>query len=238
MQPRSEIKKEINQRFGTAVRSLRHQLGISQEILAEKAGLDRTYIGHVERGARNVSLSTIDKLARALDVSTASLLAGPHPASSSAAQAGAAASAAVDILLVEDNRRDVEMTLRAFQKAEITNPVHTVFDGGEALEFLWSTGRYAGRKNEPPPRLVLLDLHLPKISGMEVLRRIKARASTRSIHVVVLSVSGSDETVVQALRAGAAAYIVKPVDFQNFSEVIPKLRFRWTLVQPKHDSLR
>lgn len=213
MQPGS--KTQIIQSFGTAVRRFRHRHGLSQEALAELAGLDRTYIGHVERGARNVSLSTIDKLARALQTSTAALLASGEQPGNTGSTSGPEwlRGSSVDILLVEGRRRDVESTLRAFKKAEITNPVQVVSDGAEALDFLFGQGRYASRAVADHPRLVLLDLNLPKLGGMEVLRRIKADPRTRHIPVVALTASRSDQAILQARGLGAAAYIVKPVDF-------------------------
>jgi CheY-like chemotaxis protein/DNA-binding XRE family transcriptional regulator len=236
----SEAKKEINLRFGTRVKRLRNDLGISQEDLAELAELDRTYIGHVERGARNVSLSTIDKLARALKVSTASLLSEPEEKEIGPAKAkkGMLARRCVDILLVEDRSRDAELTLRAFRDAGITNSIHIVRDGVEALDFVFCTGRYSHRTLDDEPRVILLDLQLPKIGGMEVLRRITANKTTRNIPVVVLTVSSSDESISQALRLGASAYLVKPVNFHSFSDVIPKLNFRWALLEPGRDRSR
>jgi two-component system, response regulator len=217
-----------------AVKRLRNQLGISQEVLAELAELDRTYIGHVERGARNVSLSTIDKLARALKVSTATLLSAPGEmcVQPGDARRDLVAGYCVDILMVEDRQRDVELTLQAFKRAEISNSVHVVRDGAEALDFLFCTGRYASRRMEFPPELVLLDLQLPKVGGMEVLRRIKDDRRTRNIHVVVLTASRSDQVIEEAMRLDAAAFIIKPVDFQNFSEVTSRLNFRWALLEP------
>ncbi len=232
VEPVRESKEIVNLRFGTAVKRFRNQLGISQEKLAERAGLDRTYICHVERGGRNVSLSTIDKLARALEVSIATLLS---PAGQAGIQAGDLAGqpsikAFGDILLVEDKRRDAELTQRAFNKAGFTNPLHIVTDGEVALDFLFCEGSYAKRKGDPPPQVVLLDLNLPKVGGMEVLRRIKGDERTRMVHVVVLTASKSDAHIEESMKLGAAAYIVKPVDFHNFCEVTPKLSFRWALL--------
>ncbi|MBI5387453.1 MAG: response regulator [Verrucomicrobia bacterium] len=239
-------KKDSSLRFGAAVKRLRNRLRISQETLAERAGLDRTYIGHVERGVRNVSLSTIDKLARALEVSAATLLSGssdtarmsggPYPEMlETCVGTDCVGRGRVDILLVEDNHSDVGLTLRAFKKAGVTNPVHVVRDGAEALEFLFCSERYSSLEMQDRPRLVLLDLNLPKVSGLEVLRRIKADARTRNIPVVVLTASRRDESFAEARRLGAAAYIIKPVDFWNLSEVTPKLRLHWALVQPAEE---
>src|SRR6185369_491709 len=150
--------------FGASIRSLRFRLGLTQEELAERADLHRTYIAGIEGGARNVSLKTVDKLARALEVSIAALLS---PSSEAAPQAGAArrdepTGRFVDILIVEDSRTDLELALQAFKQANISNPVHVVYDGAEALDFLFCKGRYASRKLENRPHVVLLDLNLPK----------------------------------------------------------------------------
>jgi len=196
--------------------------------------MHRTYIAGIERGARNVTLKSIDKLATALGVSTAVLLDSP---SKPALQPGDLRSELpvgkfVDILLVEDDQADVELTLHAFKKARITNPIHIVNDGAEALDFLFCRERYANRKMENRPQLVLLDLNLPKVGGLEVLRRIKSDGRTRTIPVIVLTISQRDRDIAECRRLGAETYIVKPVDFVNFSKVTPQLSLRWGLLEP------
>jgi CheY-like chemotaxis protein len=212
---------ELKTLLGNAIRRKRSALGISQEELAARAGLHRTYVSDVERGARNPSLESVDKLARALELSLPRLLetAGDDPT-------------LVEILLVEDEPGDIELTSRAFEKARLTNPIHVARDGLEALEFLFAKGRHADREDHPPPRVVLLDLNLPKKSGIEVLRQIKADQRTRDIAVVVLTVSERDRDINECRRLGAETYIVKPVDFNNFSEVTSQLKLAWTLVKP------
>jgi CheY-like chemotaxis protein/DNA-binding XRE family transcriptional regulator len=222
---------QITSRFGASVRRLRHRLGLSQEALAERADLHRTYIAGIEGGARNVTLKSIDKLARALRVSTATLLS--HSGESVEAVGEATRelppSQCVDILIVEDSREDVELTLQAFRHAKITNPIHVVHNGAEALDYLFCTGSYADRKIKDRPQLVLLDLNLPKVSGMEVLRRIKADEQTRSIPVVVLTASRDSQEVARCRRLGAETSIVKPVDLSRFCKVTPGLSLCWTL---------
>src|ERR1043166_8899832 len=156
---------DIKNRFGTAVRSRRKRLGISQEELAGRAGLHRTYVADIERGARNLSLANIEKLAKALETSIPTLFAQDDVTGKSDA------SKLRDILLVEDNPDDVELTLRAFKTSNVANPVRVTRDGSEALDFLFCTGAYTERKSEPAPHVVLLDLYLPKVNGLEVLRR-------------------------------------------------------------------
>jgi len=224
----------ITERFGASVRSLRFRLGLSQEELAERADMHRTYIAGIERGARNVTLKSIDKLAKALEVSTAALIASAgkpalHPGDT---RLESWDGKFVDILMVEDSRSDVELALHAFKKARITNRVHVVYDGAEALDFLFSRGRYANRKKENRLQVVLLDLNLPKINGLEVLRRIKNDERTKAIPVIVLTMSRRDRDIAECRRLGAESYIVKPVDFTNFSTVTPQLSLRWALLEP------
>ena len=213
--------------LGAAIKAERSALGISQEELAYRADLHRTYISDVERGARNPSIESIQKLASALKTSVSMLFE----------QAGDSTQVKqfVEILLVEDNPRDVQLTLRGFAKAKITNPVHVVRDGVEALDFIFATGPYAHRRNAHAPQIILLDLNLPKKSGIEVLEQIKANEMTRDIPVIVLTTSNRSRDIAECRRRGAVACIVKPVGFQSFSEVTPRLSLAWTLVKPKAD---
>jgi CheY-like chemotaxis protein len=210
--------------LGAAIRNERLVRGISQEELAYRAGLHRTYVSDVERGTRNPSIESIAKLARALDLSVSALFArvdkGNEPRQ------------VVEILLVEDNPADADLTIQAFKKANITNPMHVVRDGVEALDFLFATGRYANRKEDPYPKVVLLDLNLPKKSGLEVLQNIRADERTKGIPVVTLTSSRHGREIAECRRLGVETYIVKPVGFQNFSEVTPYLSLGWTLVKP------
>jgi len=225
----------IVERFGAAVRKLRFGLGISQEVLAERADLHRTYIADIERGARNVTLRSIDRLAKALGVTTADLLLQTcHTTPSGLEHAKHSSQAELpDILLVEDDPNDVELTLRAFQQAGIVNRIHVVRDGAEALDYVFQTGKYAQRRNRGLPPVILLDLKLPtKVSGMDVLARLKADSRTERIPVIVLRSSQSSADFKESQRLGASAYIVKPVDFQSFCQVTPKLSLLWALLHP------
>jgi CheY-like chemotaxis protein len=208
--------------LGNAIKRKRASLGISQEELAARAGLHRTYVSDVERGARNPTLESVQKLADALELSLPVLFEN----------AAHRASQVVEILFVEDNPHDVGLTLRAFTKARLTNPIHVVGDGVEALDFLFATGPHADRKDEPLPEVILLDLNLPKKDGLEVLRQIKAAERTRHIPVVILTSSRRDRDMAECRRLGAANYIVKPVDFQNFSEVATRFSLSWALIKP------
>ncbi len=138
----------------------------------------------------------------------------------------------MQILLVEDNPLDVKLTMRAFEKAQITNPVHVVGDGIEALDFIFATGSYANRPAARDPQIILLDLNLPKNSGLEVLREIKSDQRTQHIPVIILTASNRDRDINECRQLGAEAYIVKPVGFHKFSEVTPRLSLAWVLVKP------
>jgi CheY-like chemotaxis protein len=213
----------VKKLFGAAIRRQRIELDFSQEELAERAGLHRTYISDVERGARNLSLESIERLARALEISVSTLFAR--------AGNGTGREQLVEILLVEDDPRDAELTVRAFRKARISNVVHVARDGAEALEFLFGTDA-DGHHHRPLPVVILLDLNLPKIDGLEVLRRIRADKRTQKIPVIVLTVSDRDGDIAACRQLGAESYIVKPVGFHNFSEVTPQLRLDWALKKP------
>ena len=136
----------------------------------------------------------------------------------------------VEILLVEDNPTDLELAIHALKQNHLANHVEVVRDGAEALEFLFCTGRYAGRQIENGPRVILLDLKLPKVDGIEVLRRLKADPRTRPIPVVVLTSSREERDLVQSYELGVNSYIVKPVDFQQFTEAVRQLGMYWLLL--------
>ena len=215
--------------LGAAIRSRRYELGLSQEELAWRAGLHRTYVTDVERGARNLSLATIDKLADALQSPLSVLIRGVDKARGRVQGTGPDEPARVDILFVEDNARDVELTMRALRRARLANSIHVARDGGEALDYVFCKGRHADRRIEDCPHLILRDLKLPGLDGLELLRRLKSEPRTRAITVVVLTMSNESKHLSEACRLGAKAYIVKPVDFHRLSEVTPGLNFSWTL---------
>ena len=136
----------------------------------------------------------------------------------------------IEILLVEDNPHDVELTLHAFKEHHLANEMHVVRDGAEALEFIFRTGAYADRRPEDHPRVILLDLKLPKVDGLEVLRQIKADLKTRAIPVVVLTSSSEERDIVESYELGVNSYIVKPVDFERFAEAVRTLGLYWLLL--------
>jgi two-component system response regulator len=134
------------------------------------------------------------------------------------------------ILLVEDNLDDIELTLRAFRKRRILNPVVVLRDGQEALDYLFGTGRYADREPSGVPLVILLDLKLPRVDGLEVLRRIRADERTRMQPVVMLTSSVEEEDLIASYRLGVNSYIRKPVDFEQFVEVVAQIGLYWLLL--------
>ena len=136
----------------------------------------------------------------------------------------------VEILLVEDNPQDLQLALRALAKSNLTNHIEVVRDGAEALEFIFGEGEYAGRKLENGPKVILLDLKLPKIDGLEVLKRIKSDERTKGIPVVMLTSSKEQSDLVESYRLGVNSYIVKPVNFERFAQAVQELGMYWVLL--------
>jgi CheY-like chemotaxis protein/DNA-binding XRE family transcriptional regulator len=219
---------ELQARLAAAIKAQRRRLGVTQEELAWRANLHRTYVADIERGGRNITLRSIANLARALEMSVEHLLA-PTPGSVSGF--GDPKLGMGEILLVEDDANDAELALRAFKRASFQNPIKWVSTGREALDYLFCRGRYA---YHPPvgPHMVLLDLNLPDIDGQSVLKQIKAKQKTKTLPVVVLTMSRDDKNILECSRLGAANYIIKPLDFESFSKVTPKLNLCWALVGP------
>ena len=135
----------------------------------------------------------------------------------------------VEILLVEDNANAEMLPLRALKKQNIANKIHVVRDGAEALDFIFCTGAYENRKTENP-RVILLDKNLPLIDGMEVLRQIRADRRTRLIPVVMLTSSSAERDIIESYELGVNSYIVKPVNFEQFSETARQLGYYWLLI--------
>jgi two-component system response regulator len=136
----------------------------------------------------------------------------------------------VELLLVEDNPQDLEMALRALRKANLANHIQVARDGAEALDFIFCEGPHAARKIKDGPKVILLDLKLPKIDGLEVLRRIRSDPRTKFIPVVVLTSSREQRDIVESYHLGVNSYVVKPVNFDRFVDAVRDLGFYWLLI--------
>ncbi len=133
----------------------------------------------------------------------------------------------IEILLVEDNPNDAELSLYALRKHRIANRVHHSKDGAEAIDYLFGEGAYRGRNIDETPKVVLLDLKLPKVDGLAVLKRIKSDPRTRHIPVVILTSSSEERDIVNCYKLGVNSYLVKPIDFEQFSESVRQLGLYW-----------
>ena len=136
----------------------------------------------------------------------------------------------LEILLVEDNPQDAELTIRALKKQNLANRVHVVKDGAEALDYLFAIDAYEGRDIGNTPKVILLDLKLPKVDGLEVLRKVKADERTKMIPIVVLTSSREEKDMVESYKLGVNSYIVKPVDFNKFVDAVGDLGLYWLLL--------
>jgi CheY-like chemotaxis protein/DNA-binding XRE family transcriptional regulator len=231
---KQKVPKEdlaLQTRLGATVKSYRRQLGITQEELAWRADMHRTYLADIERGARNITLRSISNLARALQLSVEGLLF--HARGADAMLTTEELEGAVgEIVLIEDNRHDVELALRAFRHAKFTNPVTVLETGESGLDYLFRRGAYA-KMTGRLPQLVLLDLDLPVVSGLEVLQSLRANPKTHDLPIVVLTVMRDESLIRECRRLGATDYIVKPIEFASFARTTSNLDFHWTLLPPR-----
>lgn len=221
---------DVKKAFGSAIKEWRNQLRLSQEELAERTDLHRTYISSIERGVRNVSLENISKLAQALETSVCDLF--PKHERSGKADCSTSRKDVVDVLLVGDSPDDTAMTLDAFKAARFKNRVTVIGDGAQALDYFFCRGKYSHRRLSEQPQIVLLDLNLPKVSGLEVLRRIKTDKRTRMMRVIVLTKSEKSSDIAECRRLGAETCITKPVNFHSLSQATPQLKLDWVLIEP------
>jgi len=136
----------------------------------------------------------------------------------------------VEILIIEDNPYDADLAIRALKKQKLANKLVHLTDGAEALDFIFGTGEYAGRNVENTPKVIFLDLKMPKVDGLEVLRQIKADARTKIIPIVILTSSAEDPDIKRCYELGANSYIVKPVEFENFAKTISELGLYWMII--------
>lgn len=142
----------------------------------------------------------------------------------------------IEILFIEDNPHEAELTIRGLKKHNLVNKLKHIDDGAEALDFIFSRGIYADRENSHNPKLIILDLKLPKVDGLEILRQLKADEKTRVIPVVVLTSSQEEKDVVESYRLGVNSYIVKPVDFESFGKAVADLGLYWVILNHSSNS--
>jgi two-component system response regulator len=135
----------------------------------------------------------------------------------------------VEILLVEDNPHDAEMTIRALKKVNLANRLTHVKDGAEALDFIFARGPYSDRQIENRPKVILLDIKMPKVDGIEVLRQIKLNENTKTIPVVIMTSSKEEQDIIASYNLGVNSYVVKPVDFEGFAKAVSELGFYWLI---------
>ncbi len=135
-----------------------------------------------------------------------------------------------EILYIEDNPSDIELTLRALKKHNVANSIQIIKDGEEALEYIFATGRYSERDVKENPKVILLDLKLPKVSGLEILKSLKAKEHTKTIPVVVLTSSREEKDMIESYNYGVNSYVVKPIKFESFSEAVSTLGLYWLLI--------
>jgi two-component system response regulator len=136
----------------------------------------------------------------------------------------------VEVLLVEDNPHDAEMTIRALRKVNLANKLIHVKDGAQALDFIFAKGEFAGREIEDRPKVILLDIKMPKVDGIEVLRQIKANEATKTIPVVIMTSSKEEQDIITSYNLGVNSYVVKPVDFESFAKAVSELGCYWLII--------
>jgi CheY-like chemotaxis protein len=141
----------------------------------------------------------------------------------------------VEVLMVEDNPHDAEMTIRALKKVNLANNLVHLKDGAEALDFIFAKGAFAGRKIENKPKVILLDIKMPKVDGIEVLRRIKSDDATKTIPVVIMTSSKEEQDMITSYNLGVNSYVVKPVDFESFAKAVAELGLYWLLINQTID---
>jgi two-component system response regulator len=141
----------------------------------------------------------------------------------------------VEILLVEDNPHDAEMTIRTLKKIHLANRLIHLKDGAEALDFIFSRGAYTSRSINDKPKVILLDIKMPKVDGIEVLRQIKSNPDTKTIPVVIMTSSKEEQDIITSYNLGVNSYVVKPVDFDGFAKAISELGFYWLITNQSID---
>lgn len=218
--------------FGLVVKELRRKKQLSQEELANRCGLHRTYITDIEHGTRNVSLKNISKIAHAVEESLQDVFAyverfsrhNIHP-HENLIQPGQDQNVPVEILLVENDQGSIDQVKEEMQRGQIGNTIHVVRSGEEALRFLFPVKADENKSNHIP-KLILLSLRLPNVSGLEVLERIRKEKSTKATTVVILAPSMIEVDKERCQRLGVAEYLTKPFGAESFTEVMRRVGFQ------------
>lgn len=139
----------------------------------------------------------------------------------------------IEILLVEDNIHDAELTIRSLNKVKLANNLVHLKDGEEALDFIFGKGQFEGRDTQKRPKVILLDIKMPKVDGIEVLRQLKSDEQTKSIPVVIMTSSREEQDVITSYELGVNSYVVKPVDFESFAQAISDLGMYWLIINQR-----
>jgi len=225
---------EVRTLFANSLRRWRTHRRLTQEELAERSDLHRTYISDVERGARNLSLESIDKLARALDISIPSLftpVTAPSLSPPSSPLARASATELLDILLIQASQKEVRASVESFHQVRFVNSVRAISSGAEALELFFGND-FVKQANYMRKLIVLLDLDLPDVSGLEVLRQLRSDERTRQIPVAILATPDRERDTLEARRLGAQAVLTKPLSFQALCQAASALDVTWAMLKP------
>lgn len=231
------IPKTFQARFGAVVRSQRLSAGLSQEELAHRSGLHRTYVTDVERGARNPSLNSIKKLSDALGMPLGGLFGlveeadrREHQVSASSHQESSSQHEPAEILVAAENSSDADTVIRVLGENNIASHIHAVRDGAEAMDYIFCTGAYKKRDFLKTPDLILLHLRLSKVDAFTILAKIRDNPLTRPIPVVALGAQ-SDQDLARAQQHGVTEFIVAPFDFPKLAHASAQLGLQWMLVK-------
>lgn len=223
---------------GAAVRDMRLGQDLTQEELANRSGLHRTYITDVERGNRNISIESIEKIAGALRTPLSALFARSEELQGDDGGRSVRlmhhrsdrVDASVEILIAEEDRSFIDMTVHTFKNANVRNTVHTVHDGGEVLSFVHATGPYEKRASFPPPSLIIMDQHIPRGGALEVLERLRAHPSSREIPVIILTSSQSEANSLRKSGFAFVECVTKPVSVTDIGRVASAFGMQLMLV--------
>jgi len=225
--------------FGLVVKSLRLEQKLSQEELAHRSGLHRTYITDVEHGSRNISLESISKIARALGISIADLFSMIAEYSTTAtAEASVSYTAEtkkfepVEIIVIEAEQSSHAVLSHTLQDWSVANRIHTFGNEREAFDFLFSNSAQKDRLANGR-KLILLDLQHPQLNSIQVLEKIRSQNGTRNVPVIVMTSSSNDSKLEQCKRLGIKEYLIKPVSFPDFANMLPQMGLQWHLSMKK-----